>query len=228
MKRVVEAEWLDELAADDPGAIGSRRDLQRLNRVMGHARVLGELLRAGMGRRPLKRLVELGAGDGRLALAVAERLGARWPGVEVTLVDCKDAVNDATRAKFAALGWHANVARADVFEWLRDPGGEMADAMMANLFLHQFPATGLAEMLKLAAGRTRIFAACEPRRAKLPLLLSRMVGLIGCNAVTRHDAVLSVKAGFAGNEISALWPAGWHCRERSRRLSHFFLAERSA
>ena len=120
------------------------------------------------------------------------------------------------------------VVCADVFEWLRDPGGEMADAMMANLFLHQFSAESLAEMLKLAAGRTRIFAACEPRRAGLPLLLSRLVGLIGCNAVTRHDAVLSVKAGFSGNEISALWPAGWHCRERGRLLSHFFLAERSA
>lgn len=230
MKRVVETEWLDDLAADDPGAMGSRRDLDRLNRVMGHAGMLGELLEAGLGRRPLKRMVELGAGDGRLALGVAERLAAKWPGVEVTLVDCKKVMSEETRGRFTALGWNANAVQADVFDWLRDPGGEMADAMVANLFLHHFETESLAKLLKLAAGRTRVFVACEPRRSSVPLMLSRMVGLIGCNAVTRHDAVLSVKAGFAGREISALWPepTGWRIEERGWRLSHIFSATRNS
>ena len=34
MKRRLEAELLDHLAADDPAAIASRRDLERINLVM--------------------------------------------------------------------------------------------------------------------------------------------------------------------------------------------------
>jgi len=127
-----------------------------------------------------------------------------------------------------ALGWPVEVLTADIFEWLAKPA-ETADAMTANLFLHQFAERQLKELLRLAATRTKVLAACEPRRGRLPLMFSRMVRLIGCNAVTRHDAELSVLGGFAGREISALWPETqqWNLRERSARMfSHAFLAER--
>jgi hypothetical protein len=48
--------------------------------------------------------------------------------------------------------------------------------------------------------------------------------------VTRHDAVLSVRAGFAGRELSALWPSadGWKLEERRAGLfSHLFVAHRA-
>ncbi len=228
MKRVVEPEWLDTLPADDAGAAGSRRDLQRLNRIMGHAGILGGLLRTAMGRRAPRRIVELGAGDGTLMLELAGGLSRKWKGVTVTLVDFKSVVSEATRGEFAALGWTVEAVTADIFEWLRKPA-EPADAMTANLFLHQFQEGELAELLGLVTERTGVFAACEPRRAGLPLAFSRMTGLIGCNAVTRHDAVLSVRAGFAGKEISGLWPekGRWRLQEGSARwFSHVFLAER--
>jgi hypothetical protein len=56
-----------------------------------------------------------------------------------------------------------------------------------------------------------------------------MLGLIGANAVTRHDAAVSVRAGFQGGELSALWPADprWRLREcRAGLFSHLFLAQR--
>jgi hypothetical protein len=179
------------------------------------------------GRAP-KRIVELGAGDGTLMLALAGRFAPGWERVEVTLVDCKDVVTDATRAGFAALGWTVEVVTADVFDWLAKPA-ETADAMVVNLFLHQFAERQLKELLRLAAARTKVLAACEPRRGQLPLVFSRMVRLIGCNAVTRHDAELSVQGGFAGLELSALWPEKqqWHLQEGSAKLfSHTFLAVR--
>ncbi len=228
MKRVVEPEWLDELPADDPAAARSRRDLRRLNRVMGHGTILRGLLESAMDGREPKRIVELGAGDGTLMLSLAKYFAPRWQRVEVTLVDCKDVVTDATRKGFAALGWPVDVVTTDIFDWLAKPA-ETADAMMANLFLHQFPERQLGELLRLAVGRTKALAACEPRRGRLPLTFSRMVRLIGCNAVTRHDAALSVQAGFAGRELSALWPEKqqWNLREGSAKLfSHAFLAER--
>jgi len=228
MKRVVEPEWLDELPAEDPGAAGSRRDLRRLNRVMGHGAILRRLLQSAMDGRAPKRIVELGAGDGTLMLALAGDFAPRYPRVEVTLVDCKDVVTDATHERFAALGWVVEVVTADIFDWLAKPA-ETADVMMANLFLHQFPERQLKELLRLAAARSNVLAACEPRRGRLPLAFSRMVRLIGCNAVTRHDAALSVQAGFAGRELSALWPETpeWRLQEGNANLfSHAFLAVR--
>jgi hypothetical protein len=102
--------------------------------------------------------------------------------------------------------------------------------LIANLFLHHFQEKELAPLLALAAARTDIFAACEPRRSPLPLAFSSLVGFIGCNRVTRHDAVISVRAGFAGNELSGWWPAKpeWHLEERSAGMfTHTFLAQRN-
>ena len=53
--------------------------------------------------------------------------------------------------------------------------------------------------------------------------------MIGCNAVTRHDAAVSVRAGFLGNELSALWPdqKNWQLTERRTGLfSHLFVAQK--
>ena len=91
MKRIVEAEWLDALPADDPGARGSRRDLKVLNRLMGHAGVLCRLMEPSVQTQPPKRIVDLGAGDGALMLRLARHFSRRWPRVEVLLVDCKPA-----------------------------------------------------------------------------------------------------------------------------------------
>ena len=52
---------------------------------------------------------------------------------------------------------------------------------------------------------------------------------LGCNDVTRHDAAVSVRAGFREAEISAVWPSGpWSLREEARGLfSHLFVARRN-
>jgi hypothetical protein len=62
----------------------------------------------------------------------------------------------------------------------------------------------------------------------LALQASRLLGLIGCNEVTRHDAVVSVRAGFVDQELSALWPerTRWHLQEEAAGLfSHCFVAQ---
>jgi hypothetical protein len=53
--------------------------------------------------------------------------------------------------------------------------------------------------------------------------------MIGCNDVTRHDAIVSVRAGFKNRELSELWPAGgaWILHEHAYGLfSHYFVARR--
>lgn len=228
MRRIVEPEWLDELPAGDVRAQGSRHDLRRLNSIMGHANLLGKALASAVNDASPKRIVELGAGDGTLLLALAKKFSQGWPDVEIFLVDRIDTVSPETRAAFASLGWRLEMVKADVMNWLEISIDKPADIILANLFLHHFQPLQLKELLALVANKTRIFIACEPERNFIPLALSRMVGVIGCNAVTRNDAPASVRAGFAGREISALWSASpkWRLQEtRASVFSHLFLAK---
>jgi hypothetical protein len=60
--------------------------------------------------------------------------------------------------------------------------------------------------------------------------VSAVVGLVGCTDVTRHDAVVSVRAGFVSGEISRAWPqdGAWRIEDRPRGLfSHLFSARRA-
>ncbi len=221
--RVLEAEWLDELPPGDPRAIRSRADLRRVNAVMGNARRIAALLQKQFSPEGVLHIVDLGAGDGTLALAVARRL--RRPHVRLTLVDRAPVVHGVTLDQLAELGWHARIAAADVFDFLA-AAREPFDAMFVNLFLHHFDDANLSRLLAAAAPRTRLLVACEPRRGALALAGSRLLWALGCNGVTRHDALASVRAGFAAQEISALWPArGWRLEERAAwPFSHLFSA----
>lgn len=223
--RRVEREWLDELPAEDPRAARSRRDLRRVNALMSNAAIVaGGLRAAGSG---LRRVAEIGAGDGTFALCVARSLPRPAAQAEFVLVDRQPVIDAGLERRFAELGWQARWQRSDVFAWLRSPGALRCDALVANLFLHHFEDPSLAELLALAAGRAPLFVACEPRRSAFALLGSRLLGLIGCNDVTRHDAVASVRAGFRGHELTRLWPASsvHQLEERPRGLfSHAFVA----
>ena len=240
MPRIVAAETLDGLAEDDPAAMRSRRDLQRIHRLMGTRGIMARMLQRLLASRPAAaplRLLELGAGDGSLMLGVARTLGARWPAVEITLLDRQDLVTRSTLDGYARLGWTASLEIADVFDWasnqspaVREPSARW-DVIVANLFLHHFEGAELATLLAAIESRARRFLACEPRRARLALAGSHLVGAMGANVVTREDAVLSVHAGFQGKELGALWPGDasfWSVSESSAGLfSHCFWAERS-
>ncbi|HEV3397246.1 MAG TPA: methyltransferase domain-containing protein [Xanthobacteraceae bacterium] len=227
LPRKLEPEWLDELPADDPRAMRSRRDLVRLNAWMGQAGIMARALLAhGEPTRP-RRLLDLGAGDGSFMLRIARRLARRWPGVTAILLDRQDIVSRETREAFAALAWTVETVTADVFDFLgRARPGDL-DAITGNLFLHHFTEAQLARLFAQAAPACRLFVACEPRRAKFAVRASRVLWAIGCNDVTVHDAVASARAGFDGRELSALWPGrgGWELHERAAGLfSHCFVA----
>jgi SAM-dependent methyltransferase len=226
--RCIEPELLDALAPDDPRAQRARRDLQRVNTVMGQMAIWERVLHTGFADRQTPSvIVELGAGDGTLLLRLARKWSVRWPQVKVTLVDRQPAVTDQTLNGFARLGWQAETVEADVMHWATTTPS--ADLVMANLFLHHFKDAQLSELLRRIAGKTKVFAACEPRRSNVALAGSHLLGLIGCGPVTRYDAVVSVRAGFNGDELAALWPEKqrWQLQEgRAGLFTHTFLARR--
>jgi hypothetical protein len=229
MKRCLEPEWLDELPAGDPGAMGSRRDLRRLNLWMGNARAMERVLRSFPSAARPACLAELGAGDGDFLLQVARRLGSTWRGTQATLVDRQDLVTAETARGFSELSWNTKVSRSDVFDWCREAGPASRELILANLFLHHFSSEKLKELLRVIQQRSIFFVAIEPRRSLFSLAFSKLVRFIGCNAVTRHDAPASVRAGFFGRELSGLWPGNGEWITQERRVgpfSHIFVARK--
>ena len=144
----------------------------------------------------------------------------------MTLLDQQRTVTDGTRAGFAALGWPTEEIVADALRWAED-AHSVADVVVANLFLHHLHETELARLFAAIARRARLFVAVEPRRGAWPLFCSQQLWMLGCNAITRYDAQLSVRAGFAGRELSVLWPPAhdWELTESSAGpFSHLFVA----
>jgi hypothetical protein len=226
-ERVVEPELLDELPPHDKRARRSRLDLRRLNTWMNHPRVMARALSKNLNS-PSPHIAEIGAGDGHFLLRVIRRL-RYGPDGKVTLVDRLNAFAPDLSEGFKASGWHAQTEIATVFDWLAKTPPDSVDAIVSNLFLHQFKPGELAEMLRMASRCARVLVALEPRRGRLPRLCGHLLWAIGCNSVTRHDAGISIRAGFSGPEISALWPDKdpWELTERSIGLfSHMFIARR--
>ena len=210
----------------------SRRDLRRVNAFMGARRILARALaRAVAGDRaePL-RILELGCGDGRLMLEVARHRGHRWPRARLDLLDRQPIVDDATLAAYADAGWQARAVVADVMDWAAIEDGERWDVIVANLFLHHFDGDSLHRLLAACARRADALVACEPRRSRFALAASHLIFVLGANAVTRNDGVLSVRAGFIDRELASVWPAeaaAWHLDEYDDGLfTHCFVAVR--
>jgi hypothetical protein len=229
--RSVEPELLDEMPADDPTVIRARRDLKRLNAVILQAGIMAPIVLRQWTRSRPRTILDLGCGDGIFMLSVARRLAPRWPDVTVTLLDRQSIVSRETQDAFAALGWKAEPVAADVLDHLGQIKSPGVDIITTNLFLHHFHQAQLAQMLGLTAQSAQLVVACEPRRNKFALRASRLLWAIGCNEVSLHDAIVSVRAGFSDQELSALWPDPdrWELQEYAARLfTHCFVARRRA
>jgi len=232
MSRCVRPEVLDELDPQDPRAQRSRRDLRRVHRAMGSLAILRNSVSRLRLAAPPKRIVELGAGDGTLLLRLARALKPRWEGVELTLLDRHRVVDSRTLGDYHRLEWRVNVVCEDALAWAKETAAERYDLCITTLFLHHFTDSDLRALLTGVAARSQAFIANEPRRGRFADLGSHLVGLLGTNTVTREDAIKSVEAGFAGEEISAAWPKDekmWWVQEfRALPFSHCFLAARNS
>jgi hypothetical protein len=212
--------------------VRSRADLRRVNRIMGSLSLLLRALDVFSGG-DAPGFVELGSGDGAMALRLARSRAQRWPGASLTLLDLQPSVTPRTVAAIEALGWKVDVVAADALAWLAAASARPDAVVFANLFVHHFEGKRLAQLLAGIAQSSRAFVCCEPRRSRVALAGSKLMGLIGCNDVTRHDAVVSVHAGFRDREISEAWVGavaqGWRLQERAAGVfSHMFVAQRES
>src|SRR5262245_31852589 len=153
-ERRVEPEWLDELPADRPEAVHSRRDLRRLNAWMGTVGTMARMLEVFGGPDRVRHVIELGAGDGTFLLALARRLPRQWRGTTAVLVDRLMVVSRMTRAILSQAGWKVEIVTADVFAGLARIPKQDGTVVLANLFLHHLETEPLRELLAQVAARS--------------------------------------------------------------------------
>lgn len=193
MPRVLAPELLDSLSADHPDAIASRRDLRFLNAIMGNYRWMEKQLSAHAGQDDT--IVEIGAGDGELA----RRLCTGMPGLAARYHALDLAPTPANWPRGAT--WHQTDLWSEAGAVLLKGAG----VMVANLVLHHFDDASLRRLGSLLSNCQAIFA-CEPCRREVHVWQGRLLFLL-LNKVTRHDMVVSIRAGFLGSELaSALSP----------------------
>ena len=182
MQRTIQPEILDTLSPEDPAALHNRRDLRIINRLMGNpgwfARALTAVLRPG------DRILELGAGTGELSRSLAGR-GFRIDGLDLW---------PRPPGWPAASAWH----QADLRTFA---GYGDYSVIIASFILHQFTAPELAAVgEKLRAAR--VILACEPLRLRRnQRAWALLAPLLGANFVSRHDAHVSIAAGFLRAEL---------------------------
>jgi hypothetical protein len=224
MQRIVKPEILDELPPEDPRAVHSRKDLNRINRIMGHAGLISAHLRESHEPVPL-RILELGAGDGKFLLSVLRKLGLAATGGEATLLDRQMLLTHDTQAEYAAIKWNVQVIQTNALDWLTL---QTWDLIVCNLFLHHFKEPDLRQILQTSLLISPWIIACEPRRSPNSLRAASLLWALGCNSVTRHDAHVSIRAGFHGREISQLVdnPAFILREKEVGMFTHWFEARR--
>lgn len=200
MKRVVEPEILDQLPPDHPDAVRSRGDLKVINFLMGNerwiARRMGEVPQARA-----KGVLEIGAGQGTLL----KRLAKAHPDIPLTACDLAPRPSDLP----PQIVWD----QRDVFDALAGASGGI---LAANLFLHHFEDPDLRRFRPFLEN-FEVICLNEPYRSAQSLLDARiMLPFVG--RVTKHDMIVSIRAGFVIGELPALLgldPARWRIREET-------------
>ncbi len=185
-RRVVGEEILDSLEADSREAQRNRRELRWLNALMGNFGWFRQQIRERFPNGG--RFLELGAGDGLLGFYLQERI----PGIQV------DGLDLWPRPEGWPEGWGWLREDLCTFEAFRG-----YDGVLCNLILHQFEEPVLGSLgVRIADAGLPILAA-EPFRSRWPVLL---IGLAFpfLGRVSRHDAVVSIRAGFRRGEMESM------------------------
>ena len=207
MKRTIQCELLDTASPDETRE--SLRDLARINRWLGGHRTLLSAMSRMAGRDEKFTVLDVGSASGDMGAALM-RAFPRARVVSLDRAPCHlecapvpSVVADAFGLPFA---------------------GASFDFVMANLFLHHFSKPDVEKLLSGFAGvARRAVLVVDLWRHPLPrAFLPATRGLLGWHALTVHDGVRSVEAGFTKRELEDAARAAGLTHVRVRRHLPWF------
>jgi ubiquinone/menaquinone biosynthesis C-methylase UbiE len=201
MRRITTAELLDDDLGTSEEIRLSLDDLWRINRCLGgissNLRMLKRVL-ARTGAHSV-RILEIGAGDSRLAGIIRQKLLKRGIRAEYFVLDRR--LTHLANGRPAAAGLRPVVA--DGFAL---PFPERSfDVVTCNLFFHHFSGERAREFLRSLAGvASRAVLVSDLERHVLPYLFIKIAPLFARSRLTRHDAPASVRQAYTRDELAEL------------------------
>jgi ubiquinone/menaquinone biosynthesis C-methylase UbiE len=209
---MIGVELLDDPHADPAAVRRELADIARLNALFGGRRAVVREIerlcrawrRGAREQRATWTLLDVGTGLGdipRAARAAAERYGValRLVGVELN--------RTAAAAARAADGHALALVLADGGRLPLGPGS--VDVVVASQVLHHLPARlavrWIASFDRLARRAVVLADLHRSRVAMAGVWLACRA--LGCDAVSRHDAVVSLQRGYTRRELNALLAA---------------------
>ncbi|MBB1256162.1 class I SAM-dependent methyltransferase [Streptomyces sp. OF3] len=195
------------------------RGLDRFQRLSGGYRTYSRLAVAAVGDDvPRPRVLELGAGHGRLARHVL----ARRPGARVTVSDVNPLVVEALRAGPLGRDRRIEIVRLDATAIDRPDGAY--DVAVLTTCLHHLPPSGVAAVLREGTRVARRLLVVDGWRNPLYLAAVPLMALTGGWAQA-HDGFVSLRRMYGAAAVHALAErCGAPVRVRTRFVPPAYLA----
>lgn len=193
----------------------SRRDVldtfrivRRVNRFLGGAAVVRRFLQEQSRRTPrgrVLRLLDVGAGDGEMAVTFQRWAARHGIELDITCVEQNPHAAKLARARIAsAFADGIRVEEEDIFSY---QPAQWFDVSILSMVCHHFDDERLPHLLQHVWSMTaRSLLVNDLRRSRLAYLLASML-FLPAPRVVRHDALLSIRKGFRALELQELLAA---------------------
>ena len=201
MLRVPSQEWLDDDLGTPEEIRQSFEDLWRINRWLGGVSGCLHLLDRYFARRGSRhtRILDVGAGDSRMAAYLQAELTRRDRSAEIVALD-RRLTHLRNRNRYQRM--LPRVA-ADVYHL---PFAEQSfNVVICNLFLHHFSEDETVKLLRRFAGiASEAVLVNDLERNLLPYVFIRLAWPFARSRITRHDGAASVRQAYTKDELTAL------------------------
>jgi ubiquinone/menaquinone biosynthesis C-methylase UbiE len=201
MLRVPSQEWLDDDLGTPAEIERSFDDLWRINRWLGGVSGCLHLLDRYFARRDSRRVrvLEVGAGDSRLAARLQAELARRNRKAEFVALDRR---LSHLRNGNPCAGKLLRIV-ADVSD-LPFPK-ESFEVVLCNLFLHHFSESEAVKLLRrLGEVASDAVLINDLERHPLPYFFIRLAWPFARSRITRHDGAASVRQAYTKDELENL------------------------
>jgi ubiquinone/menaquinone biosynthesis C-methylase UbiE len=199
--RVPSQEWLDDDIGTPAEIRQSFDDLWRINRWLGGVSGCLHLLDRYFSRRDPRhaRILDVGAGDSRLAAHLKSELARRNRTTEFVALDRR--LSHLRNGNHSPGELSRVVADASHFPF----ADHSFNVVICNLFLHHFSEDGAVELLRRFAGvASEAVLINDLERRLLPYLFIRVAWPFARSRITRHDGAASVRQAYTKHELATL------------------------